>query len=200
MLRSFALITAPARAILMCSTATTLTSLPSKSKVDPTRKSLVDSIQVLHGEQVAAAAEAGDHPERRPGGDAGVAEGLAAREEVGEVDLDDGHVERSQAVIEGVGVVAQRGRVDDHAQRARRLLLEAVDQLALAVALEEADLPAQLLGARVDHRLDGGQRPAAVDLGLAGSQRIEVGAVGDDHPSGCAHALSISTTASRTAA
>src|SRR5258707_5647222 len=38
-----------------------------------------------------------------------------------------------------------------------RSRLEAVDELALPVALEEADRPAQLLGAGVHHRLDVGQ-------------------------------------------
>src|SRR3977135_1334465 len=123
MLRSFALITAPARAILMCSTATTLTSLPSKSKVEPTRKSLVDSIEVVHGEEGATGHGAGDDAGRSRGGDALLAEGADSREQVREVDLDDRHPDRPQAVHQCVGEVGERGGVDTDAEgpRASRL-------------------------------------------------------------------------------
>src|SRR5438445_5826882 len=47
MLRSFALITAPDRASLMCSTFTMASSLPSISNAVPTRKSFVSINQVL---------------------------------------------------------------------------------------------------------------------------------------------------------
>src|SRR5207302_673434 len=140
-LRSLALMTAPARAILMCSTLTMLTSFPSISKVEPTRKSLVDSIQVLHGQDVAAAPEAADEAQRRRSGDAPRAVLLAPREEVGEVHLDHRHVEGSQAVVERDRVMRQCRRVDDHADRVRPFFVEPVDQLALVVGLEEADRP-----------------------------------------------------------
>src|ERR1700730_11082943 len=144
MLRSLALMTAPARAILMCSTATTLTSLPSKSKVEPTRKSLVDSIEVLHSQEIAARPEAGDDAGRGGGGDALLAEGADAREQVREMDLDDRHVDRSQAVHQRVRVVGEGGGVDHDADGSRPFPLEPVDELPFVVGLKEGDRPAQL--------------------------------------------------------
>src|SRR5438105_2039122 len=182
------------------STFTMLTSLPSISKVEPTRKSLVDSIQVLHRQDVAAAAEPADEAQGGRRGDALLPEVLTAGEEVREVHLDDGHVERAEAVVEGDRVMRQCGRVDDHADRVRALFVEAVDQLALVVGLEEADGPAVLLGLGVDHGLDVGQRLAAVDLRLAAAEDVQVGAVGDHEAmlGGHVQLESISVTAWRT--
>src|SRR5437588_3287312 len=134
-LRSLALMTAPARAILMCSTATTLTSLPSISKLEPTLKSLVESMQVLHGEDVAAAAEAADDADGGAGGDAPMPE-LLAGEEVGEVHLHHRYrVDGPDAVGEGDRGVGQAGRVQDDPDRARPLPLQVVDERPLVVAL-----------------------------------------------------------------
>src|ERR1700680_1742051 len=85
--RSLALMTAPARASLMCSTVTTSSSWPSISNIVPLRKSLVEINQELHGQQIAGESKTRDHS---PGGAAG--DGLRpeflTRVNVGDVDFD----------------------------------------------------------------------------------------------------------------
>src|ERR687888_375719 len=129
-LRSLALMTAPARASLMCSTLTMASSCPSISNMVPGRKSLVSITEVLHGGQVAAEAEAHDHSLRRRRRQAAAAPGLLARVEVRDVDLDHRHRECVQAVEEGVGLVGECGRVEDHPGRAGGLPVQEVEQVA----------------------------------------------------------------------
>src|SRR5438105_3321604 len=118
--RSRACVTAPARASLRCSTWTTATSWPSISNVVPVRKSFVETTQVLHREDIAAAAHAGDHRRGRRCGHARLAVALLAREEVREVYLDDRDRQRAQAVVEGDRVVRQAGRAASRRGTRRR--------------------------------------------------------------------------------
>src|ERR671932_2625367 len=84
-LRSFALMTAPARASLMCSTLTIVSSSPSISKAVPVRKSFVEINQVLHREQIAAKSESGDHPDARRSRDADAPVSLRSGKQVRDV-------------------------------------------------------------------------------------------------------------------
>src|SRR5215471_16087939 len=112
MLRSLALMIAPARASLMCSTFTMLSSLPSISKAVPTRKSFVSINQVLHCHQIAARPQALDDADRGWRRHVPGAEALHSRVEVGDVHLDHRRGQGPQAVVEGIRVVRQRARVD----------------------------------------------------------------------------------------
>src|SRR5207302_8336542 len=96
MFRSFALITAPERASLMCSTVTMLSSLPSISKAVPTRKSFVSINQILHCHQIAAWPQPLDDADRGRRGHVSGAEALRPPVQVGDVDLDRGNGEGLQ--------------------------------------------------------------------------------------------------------
>src|SRR5437764_10562537 len=100
MLRSLALMIAPARASLMCSTVTMLSSLPSISKAVPTRKSFVSINQVLHCHQIAARPQPLDDADGGRRRDVCGAEGLRAPVQVGDVDLDRGGGQRLQTIVE----------------------------------------------------------------------------------------------------
>src|SRR2546423_2054735 len=117
MLRSFALMMAPARASLMCSTVTMLSSFPSISNAVPTRKSFVSINQVLQCHQVAARPEPGDDAGRGGGRHVAGSERLLPGVQVRDVNLDGRDVERAQTIVERVTIVGQRPRVDDDAGR-----------------------------------------------------------------------------------
>src|ERR1051326_3412554 len=88
-LRSLALMTAPARASLMCSTLTMDRIWPSISNIVPARKSLVLTTlfrQKLHRQNVSIESKAGDHAPRRARGDA-VRSPFLARVDVRDVNL-----------------------------------------------------------------------------------------------------------------
>src|ERR1700694_713551 len=85
--RSLALMTAPARASLMCSTLTTSSSLPSISNMVPLRKSLVEINQELHSQQIASESKTGDDAPGSATRDSLRPEFLT-RVNVGDVDLD----------------------------------------------------------------------------------------------------------------
>src|SRR6266849_2889936 len=181
-LRSLALMTAPARASLMCSTVTMDRSWPSISNIVPGRKSLVLTTlfrQVLQSELVAVEPEPCDDAAGRACGHA-FGSKLLARVDVGEVDLHHREGKRLQAIVEGERVVRERSRVDDHAGRTRRLRLQAVDDLPLAVALAKGHLHFQLRRTRSHHVVQVWQRPRAVDLRLPLAEKVQVGSV-DDH-------------------
>src|SRR2546430_16068581 len=57
-----------------------------------------------------------------------------------------------------------------------------IDQLALMVRLQAVKLDAKLRGASRQHRLQVGQGPAAIDLGLAPSERAEIRTVQHKYP------------------
>src|SRR5215472_1581757 len=88
--------------------------------------------------------------------------------------------------------MGQRGGVDDHAQRAWRVLLQEIDELAFGVALKEAHLDLQRLRLRAHELLQVGERPRAVDLRLPLPEQVEIRPVDDDHTS--AHASALVTT------
>src|SRR5918911_414394 len=102
--RSLALMTAPARASLMCSTETISNSSPSISKTVPARKSLVEIKQVLQREKIAAGPEPGDDGASRRCRHARTAKTLRAPEKIGQVNLDHRHCQSFQAVVERVRV------------------------------------------------------------------------------------------------
>ena len=60
-------------------------------------------------------------------------------------------------------------------------LLDAVDQLALGVRLDDLDLDAELAGEGAQTVVDLIERERAVDVGLAATEEIQVGAVQDEH-------------------
>src|SRR3989442_311037 len=115
MLRSLALITAPARASLMCSTWTIVRSLPSISNAVPIRKSFVSIKEVLHGQQIALRSQAGDHTDSRGRGHASGAKPLpfGSRVQVRKVDLHHRDRQRLQTIVEGVGVMGEGPGVED---------------------------------------------------------------------------------------
>src|SRR4030081_769906 len=172
-LRSFALITAPARASLMCSTLTTSSSWPSISNIVPLRKSLVEINQELHREQIALEAKAGDHTSCRTTGNSFRTEFLSSMN-VGDVDLHGRYAERLDAIEKSERVMRERARIDDNAERARRFLLEEVDDLAFIVALVCAYLHFQLLGFRAHQLHQVGERPRAVNVRLSLSQQVQI--------------------------
>src|SRR5712692_856965 len=139
-LRSLALMTAPARASLMCSTVTMDSSWPSISNIVPLRKSLVliKSVQKVHRQEVSLKAESGNHAACRACSDAARPK-LLARVDVRDVHLHRRQSKRLQAVVQRDRVVGERCRVDHDTGRSGSLLLEEVDDLALAVALEKSD-------------------------------------------------------------
>src|SRR2546421_9129179 len=124
MLRSLALITAPARASLMCSTLTTVSSLPSISKAVPGRKSFVSINEVLQCEQVPGRAEPGDHAHRRRRRHrAGAEAPVVARIQVREVDFHHWRRQRLETIVESDRVMGQGGAVEDDPVRLRALAL-----------------------------------------------------------------------------
>src|SRR3977135_545535 len=104
-LRSLVLMTAPARASLMCWTLTTCSSWPSISNIVPLRTALVEItalsqlLQVLHRQLISRKTKPRDHASRGAGGDA-LGPKLFACVDVRDVDLDRRHLESLQAVKE----------------------------------------------------------------------------------------------------
>src|SRR5258706_9353066 len=186
-LRSLVLMTAPARASLMCSTLTTCSSWPSISNIVPLRKSLVEIItssllrQVLHRQSVACKSQAGDDALRRACRHTLRAE-LFACVDVREVHLDGGYLQRLQTVVDGERVVRQRPWVDHDPERAWPFLLQEVDDLAFVIALQDADRHAEIFCLRPHGPDEVGVRPGAVDLWLALSEQVQVGTVDDHDP------------------
>src|SRR5437764_14196655 len=169
-LRSLALITAPARASLMCSTLSMASSCPSISNMVPGRKSFVSITQVLHRGEVAPEAEAHDHALRRGRRQAAAAPGLVTRVEVRDVDFDHRDRERVEAVIERVGLVGESRGIQDHPGRPRGLPVQEIEQVALVVGLKKDQLAAELLGPGPKLGLQVGEGLAAVDIGFPYAQ------------------------------
>ncbi len=91
---------------------------------------------------------------------------LLPRIDVGDVHLDEGEIGRRQGVAQGQAVVSEGAGVDQGPVGPVGLLLQEVDDLALAVGLEGADLRSQLGGAPAHPVFDLGQGDGAVHLGL----------------------------------
>jgi len=77
-------------------------------------------------------------------------------------------------------VIVVRPARDRELLPARKRPIESVDEDALVVALEEVDVEPALAGGRAARRLDVRQRPAPVELRLAGAEEVEVRPVEDE--------------------
>ena len=95
-----------------------------------------------------------------------------ARRRVGQVDLDERPLDGEQGVAQRHARVGQAAGVDDRDVEVAPV--EPVDQGALVVRLEEVDVEAELGGPRRDPGVDLVERLAAVDLGLARPDQVEV--------------------------
>src|ERR1044072_1426616 len=89
-----------------------------------------------------------------------------------------GGVQRSEQGDRGVRIGAG---IDHDAGITFACRLDAVDQRALVVALEELDFYPQTVGFGTAGLLDVGERLASVDLGLPLAQHVEVGPVEYQH-------------------
>src|SRR5215467_2501547 len=192
-LRSLALITAPARASLMCSTETMDRIWPSISNIVPDRKSLVLTTlldQELQRQYVSVESEPCDHAAGSARGHA-VRSPFLARVNVRDVNLHHRQREGLEAIVQGERIVGESAGIDDHAGGSRRLFLQEVDDLALAVALEERQFNFQLRGVRLHEVVEVGERLRAVNVRLALAEQVEVRPVDDDD---LAHAIALRTT------
>src|SRR6516225_7252978 len=106
---------------------------------------------------------------------------------VGQVNFDDRLLDRLQRVEKSDRGVAVGAGIDHDAGKAGARFLYPVDQLTFMIALPAIGLQPQLAGMSAAGCLDIRQRVMAIDLRLAGSQQIEVGAVEDED--GFGHAV-----------
>ena len=104
--------------------------------------------------------------------------------DVREVHLDDGHPEELDRVADRVAVVRPRAGVEDDAVRPVERVVAPVDELALVVRLPAARRALVLVRPRVDAALELGEREAAVVVGVAPVEHVEVDAVQDCDPHG----------------
>ena len=93
-----------------------------------------------------------------------------------------GTVKSSSGVVDRPRVVRPRAGVDDHAVRPVVRLVAPVDELALVVRLPAAHGALELERPLVDPRLELGEAEAAVELGIAVPEHVEIDAVQDDDP------------------
>ena len=103
------------------------------------------------------------------------------------MDLDHGQPAGQQGVEQGHRGMGEGGRIDDQPGGGGARVLHPIDHLGLAVRLPE--IHRQIEGPRLGHaqRLDLGEGLVAVNLGLAASQQIQVGAV--ENQNGVAHGM-----------
>src|SRR5688500_9046554 len=92
--------------------------------------------------------------------------------DVGEVNVYDRQTREDESVAQGNAVVPQRGGVDQDGVRLSGLGLDEVDNRALVVGLEAANLDAEFCGALGHRLLDPGERLAAVDLRLPPPEQV----------------------------
>src|SRR3990170_1173747 len=98
---------------------------------------------------------------------------------IGEVDLHEWPLDPEQGVAQGDARVRQPAGVDDGDVEVARM--QAVDQGALVVRLEEVDLEPQLGRPNADPRVQLVEGLAPVDLRLARAQQVQVRALQDEH-------------------
>lgn len=98
---------------------------------------------------------------------------------VGDVYLDYRWLERVQRIENGDRIVGERGRVDHDSARNLTGFIDPVHDLVFAVALMEAKLKLELFRYMATVGLDISQSLVAIDVRLALTEQIKVGAVQD---------------------
>jgi hypothetical protein len=98
---------------------------------------------------------------------------------VGQVHLDQGRRPHGQGVVQGIGVVRERGRVEHDRQPPVGGLVHPADELGLVVGLPDVHGQAELIAGGGAGRGDVGQGGPAVDLRLPGAEPAQVRAVED---------------------
>ena len=105
-----------------------------------------------------------------------------AGENVAEVDLDKGHVDRQKCVTDGKRRVRERSGIDDRTIRRVRQPLDQINQLSFMVVLMPRQIHPKRLAPVTNHLLDLMKRDRAIKLRFAGAEEIEVGAVENRDP------------------
>src|SRR5262245_47089984 len=112
--------------------------------------------------------------------DVGMVAKALAREDVADVDLDDGHSDRGDGVADGDrGVGIGAGVDDDPGGLLGARSVDRIDDLALVVRLQEFDLEGVAAGGLAAQLLHVLERGTAIGGGLARAEEVEVGAVED---------------------
>lgn len=132
-------------------------------------------------EFVAPAAE----PDNHACGDIGKIRAMAKRfagVDVGQMDFDEGNRDGSQSITQGhAGMGITAGIEDDEADVLRAGRLHAIDQLTLVIALEAFQPDTAGTGTAFHGGMNVGQRGAAVNFRLAGTEKIQVRTVQDEN-------------------
>src|SRR3546814_10688416 len=105
-----------------------------------------------------------------------MSEGLAPMN-VGEMHLDQREADREEGIHDGDRGVRIGARIDYDAVVAAARALDPSDQLALAVGLAALGGKAPALGMAAAALLDIGEGLSPVDIGLAASEHVQIGAV-----------------------
>src|SRR5262245_45461865 len=138
-----------------------------------TRGALRVRREELKGLAVALGALAHDAL-RREVGDHRIAPPVLPLVDVGEVNLDDGHLQDLDSVADRKAVVGPGGGVEDDTLGDLGHLVEPVDVAPFAVRLAAADVEVELVAPGVDLRFELPQGKATVDLWVTPAEDIQV--------------------------
>ena len=114
------------------------------------------------------------------GRDIGVVAEAFALVDVGNVDFDDRAIEGVESIENCNGRMGIGAGIDDDGCGFLAGLMDPVDQLMFGIALLEADLELQFRRQSAAVRFNIGQGGVAIDLGLALTQQVQIGAVEDE--------------------
>src|SRR5205085_6991281 len=110
--------------------------------------------------------------------------------DVREVHLDDRNGERLERVVDRPGVMRPRGGIDDDPVDRVVGVVAPFDELPLVVRLAALHRELELASPLVDAALELGDRNAAVELGIAPPDHVQVDPVQDENP----HAINLSSS------
>lgn len=96
------------------------------------------------------------------------------------MDLNGWQTNRRKSIVDCVAVVGERSWIDHDGVSIFSGALDCIDDGALMIGLERIELNAERTRTLPPHVFEIDKRSGAIDLGLSGSEEIEVGAVDDE--------------------
>jgi hypothetical protein len=102
---------------------------------------------------------------------------LLALVDIGDVYLDDGSLQRTDAVVQGYRGVGVGSGIEHDAVVRKTYLLHLVDEFTLNVALEILDVHIGIFGLQLGQILL--ERRTAIDAWLTGAEQVKVGTIND---------------------
>ena len=120
-----------------------------------------------------------------------------ARVDIGKMDFHDGQIDSRKRIANGDTRVGETAGIDQDPMHGFSFLLDLIDNHAFVIRLAEHDLRTRITGLKRERTINLFEGDRSIDIGLTGTEQIEVRSVNHQHATRIGHAPSPTSAKAR---